>query len=108
MVDSFGDVLEYVYGKYANTLIVGNKKSQMRGCLVSIFVPGSCRAGICSHEALHYIAYLSEQFDIPLGGFDTSEPLAYLEQWATNCIDSVLKGHPERMNGTKVTSKDEN
>ena len=102
MVDSFGDALEYVYGTYANTMIVGNKKSRMRGCLVSIFMPGSCRAGICSHEALHYIAYLSERFDIPLGGFDTSEPLAYLEQWATNCIDSVLKGHPEWMNGIKV------
>lgn len=102
IVDSFGDVLEDVYGKYANILIVGNKKSRMRGCLVSIFMPGSCRAGVCSHEALHYIAYLSEQFDIPLGGFDTSEPLAYLEQWATNCIDSVLKGHPEWMKGVKV------
>ena len=102
MVDDFGDVLEDVYGKYANTLIVENKKNRMRGCLVSIFMPGSCRAGICSHEALHYIAYLSEQFDIPLGGFDTSEPLAYLEQWATNCIDSVLKGHPEWMKGVKV------
>ena len=101
-VDSFGDIFEDIYGKYANTLIVGNKKSRMRGCLVSIFMPGSCRAGICSHEALHYIAYLSEQFDIPLGGFDTSEPLAYLEQWATNCIDSVLKGHPEWMKGVKV------
>lgn len=102
IVDSFGDVLEDVYGKYANTLIVGNKKSRMRGCLVSIFLPQECGAGVCSHEALHYIAYLSERFDIPLGGFDTSEPLAYLEQWATNCIDSVLRGHPEKMNGIKI------
>lgn len=107
MVDSFGDVFEDIAGKYANTLIVGNKSSRMRGCLVSIFQPRGCGAGVCAHEALHYIAYLSEQFDIPLGGFDTSEPLAYLEQWATNCIDSVLRGHPERMNGTKLTSKDE-
>ena len=102
MVDSFGDVLEYDSGKYANTLIVRNKRSRMRGCLVSIFLPGGCGAGVCSHEALHYIAYLSEQFDIPLGGFDKSEPLAYLEQWATNCIDSVLRGHPEKMKGVKV------
>lgn len=102
MVDSFGDVFEYDNGKYANTLIVGNKKSRMRGCLVSIFLPGECGAGVCSHEALHYVAYLSEQFDIPLGGFDTSEALAYLEQWATNCIDSVLKCRPEKMKGVKV------
>lgn len=102
MVDSFGDVFEYDSGKYANTIIVGNKKSRMRGCLVSIFLPGECGAGVCSHEALHYIAYLSEQFDIPLGGFDTSEPLAYLEQWVTNCIYSVLKGHPELMNGKLI------
>ena len=101
-VDSFGDVLEYDSGKYANTTIVGNKKSRIRGCLVSIFQPRGCASSVCSHEALHYIAYLSEQFDIPLGGFDTSEPLAYLEQWATNCIDSVLRGHPERMKGVKV------
>ena len=100
-VDSFGETLEYG-GAYANTLIVGNKKSHMRGCLVSLFRPGECGAGICSHEALHYIAYLSEQFDIQLGGFNKSEPLAYLEQWATNCIDSVLRGHPEKMKGVKV------
>lgn len=102
MVDGFGDVLEYDAEKYANTMIVGNKKSRMRGCLVSIFRPGECGFGVCSHEALHYIAYLSEKFDIPLGGFDTSEPLAYLEQWTTNCIYSVLKGHPEIMKGVKV------
>lgn len=102
VVDSFGDVFEYDNGKYANTLIVGNKKSRMRGCLVSIFLPGECGAGVCSHEALHYIAYLSDQFDIPLGSFDTSEPLAYLEQWATNCIWGVLVGHPEKMKGVKV------
>lgn len=101
-VDSFGEVLEYSYGRTANTVIVGNKKSRIRGCLVSIFEPRWCGAGVCSHEALHYIAYLSEQFDITLGGFDTSEPLAYLEQWATNCIDSVLRGHPEKMKGVKV------
>ena len=103
MVDSFGGTFEYVSGKYANTMIVGNKKSLMRGCLVSIFLPGECSAGICAHEALHYIAYLSEQFDIPLGGFDKSEPLAYLEQWATNCIWCTLKGHPERMNGIELS-----
>lgn len=102
MVDSFGGTFEYVSGKYANTMIVVNKKSLMRGCLVSIFLPGGCGAGVCAHEALHYIAYLSEQFDIPLGGFDKSEPLAYLEQWATNCIDSVLRGRPEKMKGVKV------
>lgn len=101
-VDSFGEVFEYNSGKYANTVIVGNKESSMRGCLVSIFMPSQCGAGICSHEALHYIAYLSEQFGIPLGNFDTSEPLAYLEQWATNCINMVLIGHPERMNGVKL------
>ena len=102
IVDSFCGTFEYVSGKYANTMIVGNKKSLMRGCLVSIFLPGGCGAGVCAHEALHYIAYLSEQFDIHLGGFDNSEPLAYLEQWATNCIDSVLRGRPEKMKGVKV------
>lgn len=104
-VDSFGDVFDYCFGKYANTLIVGNKESRMRGCLVSIFLPSECGAGVCSHEALHYVAYLSEQFDIPLGDFNTSEPLAYLEQWATNCINMVLIGHPERMNGVKLEYK---
>ena len=101
-VDSFGDVFEYNAGEYANTVIVGNKKTCMRGCLVSIFLPGGCGAGVCAHEALHYIAYLSEQFDIPLGDFDKSEPLAYLVQWATNCIWSTLVGHPWKMKGVKV------
>jgi len=96
--DSFGDVFDEG-GQFANTVRVGNKESHWRGCLVSMFRPKECGAGICAHEALHYVALLSEQFDIPLGGFDTSEPLAYLEQWATNCIWCVLVGHPERMNG---------
>ena len=104
-VDSFGDVFDYCFSKYANTLIVGNKESRMRRCLVSIFLPSECGAGVCSHEALHYVAYLSDQFDIPLGDFNTSEPLAYLEQWATNCINMVLIGHPERMNGVKLEYK---
>lgn len=104
MVDSFGDVFEYDNGKYANTVIVGNKKSRMRGCLVSLFLPKECGAGVCSHEALHYIAYLSDQFEIPLGDFDKSEPLAYLEQWATNCIWCTLVGHPEKMKGIKISN----
>lgn len=98
-VDSFGDVFDYNPGKYAITLIVGNKKSLMKGCLISICKPRECGTGICSHEALHYVAFLSEQFDIPLGGFDGSEPLAYLEQWAANCIACVINGHPEKMDG---------
>ena len=98
-VDSFGGTFEYVMGKYANTVIVGSKKSRWRGCLISIFMPGQCSAGICAHEALHYVAYLADALDIPLGNFDKSEPLAYLEQWATNCVYSVLKGYPEQMNG---------
>lgn len=105
MVDSFGDTLEFDGGKYANTVIVGNKESRIRGCLVSIFLPNACGAGICAHEALHYIAYLSEQFCIPLGDFNTSEPLAYLEQWATNCINCTLKGEPEKMKGIKLKIK---
>ena len=102
MVDSFGDTFEDVSGHYANTMIVGNKKSRIRGCLVSIFLPRECGAGVCSHEAFHYIAYVGEQFDIPLGDFEHSEPLVYLMQWATNCIWSVLVGHPEKMKGVKV------
>ena len=102
MVDSFGEVLEYDAGRYATTVIVSNKKSHWKGCLVSILIPKGCGAGVCSHEALHYVAYLSDQFDIPLGDFDKSEPLAYLEQWATNCIWSTLVGQPEKMKGVKV------
>lgn len=105
-IDSFGDVFEYDFGRYANTMIVGNKDSRMRGCLVSIFLPNQCGAGVCAHEALHYVAYLREQFGIPLGNFDTSEPMAYLIQWVTNCINMVLIGHPERMNGKKLEYKE--
>lgn len=104
-VDNFGEVFDYRSGKYANTVIVGNKESGNRGCLVSIFLPGQCGAGVCAHEALHYVAYLSEQLDIPLGTFDRSEPLAYLEQWATNCINAALIGSPCRMNGVRLEYK---
>lgn len=101
IVDDFGDCFSRV-GSYALTLIVGSKNEHIKGCLVSILMPGKVGAGVCAHEALHFNAYLSECFDIPLGGFDHSEPLAYMEQWATNCIWSVLVGHPEKMKGVKV------
>ncbi len=106
LCDSFGDVFDEE-GQFANTVRVSNKESHWRGCLVSMFRPKECGAGICAHEALHYVALLSEQFDIPLGGFDKSEPLAYLEQWATNCIWSVLVGHPEKMNGKLLNKKEQ-
>ena len=97
VVDEFGDV--FSRESFANSLIVGNKESTMRGCLISLLKPNECGAGVCSHEALHYVAYLADQFDIPLGTFNNSEPLAYLEQWATNCIWCTLVGHPEKMKG---------
>lgn len=102
-MDSFGEALEYDGRRYATTVIVGNKKSHWKGCLIAILIPKDCGAGVCSHEALHYVAYLSEQFDIPLGSFDQSEPLAYLEQWLANCIERTLKGHPEYMDGTEFS-----
>ena len=105
MVDSFGEALEYDGERYATIVIVGNKKSHWKGCLVSILITKGCGAGVCAHEALHYAAYLSKQFGIPLGSFDKSEPLAYLEQWATNCIWCTLVGHPERMNGIELSLK---
>lgn len=97
--DGFGESLDD-FGAYAKTFLAGNKKSNLKGCLVVLIRPGECRAGICSHEALHFVAYCSEMFDIPLGTFMHSEPLAYLEQWATNCIDCVRTGHPELMGGS--------
>ena len=101
VVDSYGDTFDNP-DSVANTIIVGNKKSRWRGCFVSIFRPEKCGAGVCSHEAFHFMTFLCENLGISMGGFDDSEHLAYLEQWATNCIDSVLKGHPEWMNGVKV------
>ena len=98
VLDGFGDSL-LGDGQYARTFIVGNKHSLIKGCLVALFRSKGCGAGVCAHEALHFIAYMSEQFDIELGGFNESEPLAYLEQWATNCIWSVLVGRPKQMNG---------
>ena len=101
VVDSYGDTFDNP-DSFANTIIVGNKKSRWRGCLVSIFRPGGCGAGVCSHEAFHFMTFLCENLGISMGGFDDSEHLAYLEQWATNCIYSVLRGHPEQMKGVKV------
>lgn len=105
MVDDFGDTFSR-RGSYANTVIVGEKSEHIKGCLVSILMPGDCGAGVCAHEALHFCAYLSDRFDIPLGDFDKSEPLAYLEQWATNCIWCTLVGHPEKMKGVLINGED--
>lgn len=89
-------------GVSMSTVLVVLKKSSQRGCLVAILWPNVCGAGVCSHEALHFVAYVAGDLGIKLGDFEYSEPLAYLEQWATNCIWSVLTGHPEKMKGVKV------
>ncbi len=104
VVDSFGDCLNGD-GMYANVVIVRSKESGLSGCLVSLFRPKQSGAGVCAHEALHFVAYVGEQFGIDLGGFDGSEPLAYLEQWATTCIWSVLVNKAEQMKGVLLETK---
>lgn len=106
LCDSFGTSLSDSDGKYANTIIVADKANGDRGCLISLLCPKGCGAGVCSHEALHYVALVGEELGIELGNFDKSEPMAYLEQWATNCIWSVLVGRPEKMNGVLCNKKE--
>lgn len=99
ILDDFGNSFAPNRDSFAHTLIVGNKNSHWKGCLVSILKPSECGAGICAHESMHVIAYICEQLGIALKGFLDSEAWAYLMQWSTNCIWGALVNDPDKMNG---------
>ena len=86
----------------ARTLQVADKKECHTSMLILLCHPKSIGKGTVSHESFHVVNIISEW----LGFFPKSamedEPGAYLIQWVSNCIDSVLRNRPDGMKGVKL------
>ena len=67
--------------------------------LVLLYHPKVIGIGTLAHESLHIANFVGEWLGFLPKKANEDEPQAYLVQWLANCIDSVLRGHPERMNG---------
>lgn len=86
----------------ARTLQCTPKDGSETCYLVLLYHPKVIGIGTVSHESLHIANFVGEWLGFLPKEANEDEPQAYLVQWLSNCIDSVLRGHPEKMKGVKV------
>lgn len=83
----------------ARTIEVVSKKTQLRYVLVILVRTSVIGVGTIAHEAYHASNMISEPLGFMPDKAEHDEPVAYLIQWAANCIDSVLRGKIRTMSG---------
>lgn len=88
----------------ARTLQVADKKECHTSMLILLCHPKSIGQGTVSHESFHVVNIISEWLGFFPKNAMEDEPGAYLIQWVSNCIDSVLRNKPDGMKGVKVES----
>lgn len=86
----------------ARTIECAPKDGSETCYLVLLCHPKVIGLGIIAHESLHIANFVGEWLGFLPKKANEDEPQAYLIQWLSNCIDMVLKGHPEKMKGVKV------
>ena len=91
----------------ARTLEVADKEHCQTYMLILLCKPKLIGQGTISHESYHVINIVAEWLGFLPKKSSEDEPMAYLIQWVSNCIEQTLKGHPERMKGEKVPSKED-
>lgn len=88
----------------ARTLQVADKKECHTSMLILLCHPKVIGQGTISHESFHVVNIVSEWLGFFPKNAMEDEPSAYLIQWVSNCIDSVLRNKPDGMKGVKVES----
>ena len=83
----------------AKTICVVEKESNQMYYLVILYQPKKILCGVVSHESLHVVTMIGDWLGINPPTVTNDKPHAYLLQWVANCIWSVLKGHPDDMDG---------
>lgn len=86
----------------ARTIECAPKDGSETCYLVLLYHPKVIGLGTVAHESLHIANFVGEWLGFLPKKANEDEPQAYLVQWLSNCIDMVLKGHPEKMKGVKV------
>lgn len=89
----------------ARTVPVVDKKENMMYVLVLIYRPNAITQGIVAHESFHAAMFISEWLGFEAPTSKNNEPQAYLLQFFTDAIHSVLKGKPEKMGGVLYSDK---
>ena len=103
--DELGDAPEEFIPKsrtIARTIYVADKKNRNTDMLVLLCRPKVIGAGTICHESYHVVNIIAEWLGFLPKKSNEDEPVAYLVQWVSNCIDCVKRGHPEWMKGVKV------
>lgn len=75
----------------ATTYSVVHRKSRWMGCLVVIFKPKDCNAGIMAHESGHCTDWMCDQFGVSGFSYKDGEARQYYAQWVANSIYKVLR-----------------
>ena len=88
----------------ARTLQVADKKECHTSMLILLCHPKVIGQGTVSHESFHVVNIVSEWLGFFPKNAMEDEPGAYLIQWVSNCIDSVLRNRPDGMKGVKLES----
>ena len=88
----------------ARTLQVADKKECHSSMLILLCHPKVIGQGTISHESFHVVNIVSEWLGFFPKNAMEDEPGAYLIQWVSNCIDSVLRNRPDGMKGVKLES----
>lgn len=83
----------------ARTVNVVRKKDNKVFFMVMIFRPKAMTPGIMAHEAVHVCSSMGYWLGFGEPTPNNDEPHAYFTGWVTDCVDSVLRKHPERMTG---------
>lgn len=83
----------------ARTILLVEKNTGNVFICVFIYKPNKINVGFIAHEALHANTLNGFLLGITPPSIEDDEPQAYFVQWVANCIESVLKGRPEKNNG---------
>ena len=87
----------------ARSIEVVRKDTYLRYFLILLVRPSVIKTcGTMAHEAYHATNQLAHLLGFLPEDPQEDEPCAYLLDWMANCIESVKKGHPEKMKGVKV------
>ena len=83
----------------ARTIEVSDKNEHDTYIMVILCHPKNIGVGIISHESLHVSNIVAEWLGFLPEKAMEDEPVAYLSEWVAKCINSVLKGTSNIMQG---------
>jgi len=89
----------------AATILVVEKKTSKVFYLVLFYQLNRIDAGIIAHEAFHVNTMNCDFLGIGPAAPNNDEPQAYFVQWASNCINSVLKNRQKELNAKRYETE---